>query len=78
MAFHKIILPVDGSAAAKRAAATAGELAATTKASVVVVHVRSRFGSVALLNVGTASFAVLLGLLVLTPLLKKLIGGREG
>ena len=45
MAFHKIILPVDGSAAAKRAAATAGELAATTKASVVVVHVRSRFGS---------------------------------
>ena len=34
----------------------------------VVTRLRSRFGSVALLNVGTASFAVLLGLLVLTPL----------
>jgi nucleotide-binding universal stress UspA family protein len=45
MAFRKIILPVDGSAAAKRAAATAGEFAAANKASVVVVHVRSRFGS---------------------------------
>lgn len=45
MAIRKIILPVDGSAAAKRAAVAAGELAAATHAAVVAVHVRSRYGS---------------------------------
>ena len=33
----------------------------------IVSRLRSRFGSIALLNVGTACFALLLGLLVLTP-----------
>lgn len=45
MAIRKIILPVDGSAASKRAAVAAGELAAATKAAIVAVHVRARYGS---------------------------------
>ena len=45
MAITRIIVPVDGSAPAKRAAAMAGALAGAFGAAVVLVHVRSRYGA---------------------------------